>query len=121
MKKQGGFTLVELVIVIILIGVLSVVAVPKFIDLKASGQAAATTGVAGALGAASNINYVTRKADASKGSAVANCTDVGNLMVGGLPTGYTITSAAIVADVTVSCTLTDASGATATFTALGIS
>jgi MSHA pilin protein MshA len=53
--------------------------------------------------------------------AVANCTDVQNALQGGaLPTGYTITSAAVAVDATVSCTLTG-NAKTATFTATGIS
>ncbi|WP_219592386.1 prepilin-type N-terminal cleavage/methylation domain-containing protein, partial [Aeromonas salmonicida] len=34
MKKQAGFTLIELVIVIIILGILAVTAAPKFLNLQ---------------------------------------------------------------------------------------
>lgn len=116
-----GFTLIELVIVIAIVGILSAVAIPKYIDLQSNAQSAATTAVAGALAAANASNYAARKLSSSLGVAVANCTDVENALQGGLPSGYTITSATVAADANVSCTLTGPSSTTATFTATGIS
>ncbi len=118
--KQTGFTLIELVMVIVILGVLAAVAMPKFIDLGSDARAAAAAGVAGGLSSASAVNYAARKANATKGSAVANCTDVGPLLQGGLPTGYVITSAAIVADASATCTLTPPTGSAVTFQATGI-
>lgn len=117
----AGFTLVELVIVIIILGLLAAVAVPKFIDLSSDAKTAATNSVAASLSAANAVNYAARKVNGAKGNSVANCTDVATSLQGGLPTGYTITSATVAADVTVSCTLTGPSSTTATFSATGIS
>ncbi|CAG4885205.1 MSHA pilin protein MshA [Georgfuchsia toluolica] len=119
-NNQQGFTLIELVVVIVILGILAAVAIPKFIDLSSEAQTAATAGVAGSIGSAMAINYAARKAASTKGQAVTNCTDGSALLQGGLPTGYTITAAAIAADATVSCTLTDAKSGTATFTGIGI-
>lgn len=116
-----GFTLIELVIVIAIIGILSAVAIPKFIDLASNAQSSATTAIAGALSAANASNYGARKVSTSLGVAITNCTDVANTLQGGVPSGYTITAGAVSADTSVSCTLTGPSSTTATFTATGIS
>lgn len=47
MKKQSGFTLIELVIVVVILGFLAVTAIPKFIDLTEQAQQANIEGMAG--------------------------------------------------------------------------
>jgi MSHA pilin protein MshA len=120
-RHQAGFTLIELVMVIVLIGVLAAVAIPKFVDLGSEARTAAAAGVAGGLASASAVNYAARKANSTKGAAVDDCEDVAGLLQGGLPSGYTITPATIAADATVSCTVTGPNSTTASFVATGIS
>ena len=56
-RKQSGFTLIELVIVIIILAILTVVAAPKFINLKSDAYASSMQGVAAAISSGKTMVY----------------------------------------------------------------
>ena len=57
MKKQGGFTLIELVVVIVILGILAVTAAPKFLNLQDDAKVSAVKGLAGGMKGAAGIVY----------------------------------------------------------------
>lgn len=55
MKKQQGFTLIELVVVIVVLGILAVTAAPKFLNIQDDAAEATTHGLKGAMESAVEI------------------------------------------------------------------
>ncbi|PNI00059.1 type II secretion system protein [Vibrio diazotrophicus] len=57
MKRQGGFTLIELVVVIVILGILAVTAAPRFLNLQGDARESALQGLKGAMDGAAGIVY----------------------------------------------------------------
>lgn len=57
MNIQKGFTLIELVIVVVLLAILASVALPRFLDITDSAHEANVSGTSGALGSAISISH----------------------------------------------------------------
>lgn len=55
--KRNGFTLIELVVVIVILGILAAIAAPKFMDLQTDARISAINGLSGAIKSAVNMSY----------------------------------------------------------------
>ncbi len=57
MKRQSGFTLIELVVVIVILGILAVTAAPRFLSLTGDARTSSLQGLKGAMQGAAGITY----------------------------------------------------------------
>jgi MSHA pilin protein MshA len=80
MNKQTGFTLIELVMVIVILGILAATALPKFVNLGSDARVSVITGVEGSMRAANAMIYARAATNGQLGA-------VGTLTAAQIPGG----------------------------------
>jgi MSHA pilin protein MshA len=88
-KLQQGFTLIELVVVITILGILAAFAIPRFASLDSSARAAAISGLAGSIRSASALAHAIALSNGTAQAATGTVTMEGYsvTMVNGYPSG----------------------------------
>jgi len=67
MNKQAGFTLIELVVVIVILGILAATAAPKFIDLTSDARGSVMEAVRGSINSATDLAHSKALVDSQTG------------------------------------------------------
>ena len=89
-RQQSGFTLIELVLVIVILGILAAFALPRFTDLSTEARIAAINGLAGSVRSGAALAHATQLAQgvASTGDIIVD--NITITLVGGYPNFDTI-------------------------------
>ncbi|WP_120993050.1 pilin [Stutzerimonas urumqiensis] len=75
-KQQSGFTLIELIMVIVILGILAAFALPKFADLSGDARLSAMQGALGSVKSASSIAHSYALAKSSTGNITLEGTEI---------------------------------------------
>jgi MSHA pilin protein MshA len=85
-KAQGGFTLIELVMVIVILGILSAFALPRFADVSTDARKSTVNALAGAIKSAASIAHSSQLVTGAADNTPVSLDNQSVTMIAGYPT-----------------------------------
>lgn len=101
-RSQKGFTIIELVVVIVILGILAAVAFPRFNDLSTDARNAVLTGAGAAVKSAAVILYAKNQGSRNSGTNIVAATELDGVSASAAGCVITLTSGTSTSSVTIS-------------------
>jgi prepilin-type N-terminal cleavage/methylation domain-containing protein len=97
-RRHSGFTLIEMVVVLVVLAILAAIAVPRYLDLSVQSHNSAAQGVAAGISSGTSINFAARAAGNASATVVNSTNVCTSAILQPFVTGVTLTAAAPTSD-----------------------